>query len=59
MTEILVHSKGCDWYSAIKLTTGSWLALFGQISPGTVVLRDRNDPEDLQELLVQHYGTKH
>lgn len=59
MTEILVNSRGCDWYSAITLTTGSWLALLGTKSPDSIVVRTVDDPEDLQELIVQHYGTKH
>jgi hypothetical protein len=59
MTEILVNSAGCDWYSAIKLTNGCWLAMLKTKSPDAVVVRDSWDPEDLQELLAQHSGTRH
>lgn len=60
MTEIIVESKGCDWWSAISLTPGTcWLAMLGNVSPGTVVVRDRDDPKDLQELLTSCGGRVH
>lgn len=60
MTEILVSSKGCDWYSAITQTGGTcWLAQLKEIEPGTVVVRDAGDPEDLGELLASAGGWKH
>lgn len=61
MTELLVHhSKGCDWYSSITMTPGTcWLAMLRNVSPGTVVVRDSDDPSDLQELLTGCGGWKH
>lgn len=60
MTEIIVQSKGCDWWAAINQTPGTcWLAMLKNVSPDTVVVRDRDDPEDLQELLTSCDGMKH
>jgi hypothetical protein len=30
-----------------------------EVDAGTTVVRTADDPQDLQELLAQHYGTKH
>lgn len=60
MTELLVQSRGCDWYSAITLTPGTcWLAMLKEVSPDAVVVRDSDDPSDLQELLTSCGGWKH
>jgi hypothetical protein len=60
MTEILVNSRGCDWYAAITQTgTTCWLAQLKEIAPDTVVVRASDDPADLGELLASAGGWKH